>query len=408
MTHGSIVNAGQDGLNDIRETTVRSAATVLAWRSSGCVDGRWRVEGSPTASDAGRQTTAPGRHAGEGRMQWLVRTVRGLEGLVAEEIRERALGTVERIGHREVLVAGVEAARAMMSLRTADDVLLVVAAVDGIGHTRADLPRLAHALSDVDTWLGRRCTGVDVSASFLGHRNYNRFDIEDTVGSALARLLGMPYHSRRLGARPPAGTCSFRVTLADDRATIGLRVADRPLHRRAYKAATLAGTLHPPVAAAMARLAGVRPGEVVLDPCCGAGTLLIESHQPGSRLLGVDIDPRALAAATGNGAGLPIEWLRADAGRLPLDTGAIDRVVVNPPWGRQAPARATLATYPERLWREIERVLRPGGRFVGLLHRQDAEAEVVIPIRLAGRPAVIVAGYAGQLVPSAGTSRSTR
>jgi tRNA (guanine6-N2)-methyltransferase len=340
-------------------------------------------------------------------MRWLARTVRGLEELVAEEIRERGLGTVERIGHREVLVTGAEPTRSM-SLRTADDVLLVVATVDGVGHTRADVSRLARALSDIDLSLERRCTGVDVSASFVGRRNYTRFDIEDTVGAALARMLGLPYYSRRLGARPPAGTCSFRVTLEDAHATIGLRVADRPLHRRAYKAASLAGTLHPPVAAAMARLARIRPGEVVLDPSCGAGTLLIEAYRPDARLLGVDIDGAALAAAAANASGLPIRWLRADAGRLPLAAGSVDRLVVNPPWGRQARARGRLAETPARLWSEAWRVLRPAGRFVALLHQRDAEAEVVVPIRLAGRPAVIVAGYAGQLVPSAGTSKSTR
>lgn len=43
---------------------------------------------------------------------------------------------------------------------------------------------------------------MDVAASFLGKRNDNRYDIEDAVGTEVARAAGLPYHSRRGGARP--------------------------------------------------------------------------------------------------------------------------------------------------------------------------------------------------------------
>jgi hypothetical protein len=84
---------------------------------------------------------------------------------------------------------------------------------------------------------------------------------------ATSERLGLAYHSRRGGKKPPAGTCSWRVTVDGAHATVALRIADRPLHRRAYKRATVAGTPHPPLAAAMVRLADVRPQHTVLDPC---------------------------------------------------------------------------------------------------------------------------------------------
>ncbi|QYC43870.1 Ribosomal RNA large subunit methyltransferase K/L [Nonomuraea coxensis DSM 45129] len=91
----------------------------------------------------------------------------------------------------------------------------------------------------------------------------------------------MPYHSRRGGARPPGGATAWRVTIEDERAVIAVRPAPRPLHRRAYKTASVRGTLHPPPAAAMGELAGLAGAGTaaagvgtVLDPCCGAGTTL--------------------------------------------------------------------------------------------------------------------------------------
>jgi tRNA (guanine6-N2)-methyltransferase len=232
-----------------------------------------------------------------------------------------------------------------------------------------------------------------VSASALGRRAFNRYDLEDAAGAVLARRLGLPYRSRRGGARPPDGGLSWRVTVVDDRATVALRIPARPLHRRSYKLASVPGTLHPPLAAAMLRLAG--SGEVLLDPCCGAGTIAIEAARAGTtaRVLGSDADPAALAASVGNGRGSGVTWALADAGALPVADGAVDRVVVNPPWARQVRPRGRLAAGPEQLWREVRRVLAPAGRVVALLPEPVVPTGLVVerllPVSLFGAHPVV-------------------
>lgn len=53
-----------------------------------------------------------------------------------------------------------------------------------------------------------------------------------------------------------------------------------------------------PVVDAMLRLAGVRAGDVVYDLGCGDGTIVITAARDfGARGVGVDIDPRRIAAA---------------------------------------------------------------------------------------------------------------
>ncbi|MFD0748213.1 methyltransferase domain-containing protein [Phytohabitans flavus] len=314
-----------------------------------------------------------------------------METLVADEIRERGLGQVDLIGHREVHFTSSDPAAAIRALPTADDVLLVAAVIHGIGHTKDDLHRLTE-LGDL-AWAPRR--PLDVSATVVGARRFGRYDVEDALGAHLSRMLGVPYHSRRGGVRPPPGTTSWRVTIEGKRATVAVRQGDRPAHRRAYKRASVPGTLHPPVAAAMVRLAGIAPGDVVLDPCCGAGTLLMEAATSGAGLVGVDRAPAALGAARLNAAGFAVSWIGADAGRLPIRRGSVDRVLVNPPWNRQVPAHGTLATDPACLWSEIRRVLRPHGRLVALLYEDDClpedwPVEAVYPIRISGAKASIV------------------
>ncbi|MEV0349079.1 methyltransferase domain-containing protein [Nonomuraea sp. NPDC050680] len=403
----------------------------------------------------------------------VARAVRGIEPLVAAEIRRAGLGVVRGVRHREVWFETADPGPELLGLRTADDVLLVAAVVEGIGHDREALGRLARAARRLDTesltklvhqitdraadrphevrdgglpygerdsgvldggppyamrdsgvldggppcavrggGVAVRGAGVEVSASFVGRRNYNRFDIEDAVGAELARPLGLPYHSRRDGRVPPEGSTAWRVTLEAGQAVIALRVPARPLHRRPYKTESIPGTLHPPVAAAMAGLARLDRAGTVLDPCCGAGTTLIEARAlaPHARLLGFDHDPHAVHVAAANAARAAahaitpahagrtpatggIAWGVADAGRIPLPDGSVDRVLVNPPWDRQVAPSGRLRRDPGRLWREIHRVLAVDGTVVTLLPEAWQPpgfwVDKVIHLTLSGRHPVV-------------------
>ncbi|WP_433345421.1 TRM11 family SAM-dependent methyltransferase [Microtetraspora malaysiensis] len=110
-----------------------------------------------------------------------------------------------------------------------------------------------------------------------------------------------------------------------------LRIADRPLHRRQYRQRTIPGSLHPPLAAAMARMADIRPGHTVVDPCCGAGTLLLEAatQQPRARVYGFDLNVSALRASRENAAGLPVAF-HPDTERPPTPDGNIDPLRYSP------------------------------------------------------------------------------
>jgi 23S rRNA G2445 N2-methylase RlmL len=324
--------------------------------------------------------------------------VRGIEDVVAAEIGRRGVGEVVGTGHREVrFVAGSPAG--VTALATADDVAVLATEVDGIGRSRSCLARLAAAVAaaDLDAALAVRaeCGGppaatLDVSASSLGRRAFTRYDVEDAVGAALTARLGLPYRSRRGGARPPDGGLTWRVTVVDGRAAVSVRVAARPLHRRPWKVASVPGTLHPPLAAAMVALAGVGPGDVVLDPCCGAGTLAIEAAGAGAAAFGADLDPAAVAAAARNGRAAGVRWLRADAGALPVAAGSVRCALLNPPWGRRVAPAGTLARRPELLGREVRRVLAPGATAVALV--PDVPGAGVPGLRVRRRIPVALAG----------------
>ena len=122
----------------------------------------------------------------------------------------------------------------------------------------------------------------------------------------------------------------------------------------------------PVVAAVLVRLLKPSPGDLVLDPFCGAATNLVvaAAMTPDLRLVVLDHSWAALDAARPNVASLPCVLARADAGSLPLPDGSVDRVVSNLPFGKRVGSHATNVDLYPRFLRGLGRVLAPGGRAV--------------------------------------------
>jgi tRNA (guanine6-N2)-methyltransferase len=311
----------------------------------------------------------------ESHLPVLARTRRGIEWIARAEVRARLGVSKVALGHRELRFSVPELTPELLELGTVDDVFLVAAELDGAGRRRESLARVAAVAADLDLdglagIVGRAGPRTfDVVGSFLGKRNFSRFELEDAVGGALAAASGWSYRSRSGGA-PARGCLSLRVHLADSLATLAVRIADAPLHRRAYRVASIPGSLHPPLARALALLAGLGPGATLVDPFCGAGTIPIEAKLacPGLQAVGFDLDPAALDATRRNveAAAAPVVFAIADAAALPIDDRTADRIATNPPWGAAVGAAGSLASDPASFTAELLRALAPGGRVVVL------------------------------------------
>jgi tRNA G10 N-methylase Trm11 len=137
------------------------------------------------------------------------------------------------------------------------------------------------------------------------------------------------------------------------------------MRHRTYKREHVAASLRPTVAAAMVRLAEIGHGDLLLDPCCGAGTILAEHLESNrnDRALGGDIDKKALSAARSNLRRYQgVHLVRWDARRLPLAEGMCRRIACNPPFGKQLGKPHEIDELYRGLLSECNRVLKPGGR----------------------------------------------
>jgi len=108
--------------------------------------------------------------------------------------------------------------------------------------------------------------------------------------------------------------------------------------------------------------AAVKPGETVLDLGSGAGLDLILAAQtvgPSGRVIGVDMTDAMIERARANVARAGLGNVEVRTGlieALPVDTASVDWVISN----------CVISLSPEkaRVFREIARVLRPGGQML--------------------------------------------
>jgi arsenite methyltransferase len=130
--------------------------------------------------------------------------------------------------------------------------------------------------------------------------------------------------------------------------------------------------------------ASLRPGEVVVDLGCGGGLdvfLAAAKVGPSGKAIGIDMTPEMITRAAANAAkgidGKPItnvEFHLAMIDRLPLPDASVDCVISN--------CVINLAPDKPAVFREIARVLKPGGRLAvsDLVLKKPLPAEIAADV----------------------------
>ncbi|MCB0292543.1 MAG: arsenite methyltransferase [Calditrichaeota bacterium] len=107
--------------------------------------------------------------------------------------------------------------------------------------------------------------------------------------------------------------------------------------------------------------AGVQPGQTVVDIGSGAGIdcfLAAEKVGPAGKVIGIDMTPAMIAKARANaalGGYAQVDFRQGEAEAMPVDDASADWVISN--------CVINLAPDKSKVFREIARVLKPGGQF---------------------------------------------
>lgn len=151
-----------------------------------------------------------------------------------------------------------------------------------------------------------------------------------------------------------------------DTIVLGARPAAVTDRRFSYRVSDIPASLHPTLATAAVLLAPASPDDVIVDPFCGAGTLLAERARlgPYRSLLGIDVKAQALDAARKNLAA--VEHVALHHGDFAdfATRGPVDVILTNPPYGRRVGNPSQMRALHRRLDELAAHALKPGGWLV--------------------------------------------
>lgn len=305
----------------------------------------------------------------------------GLEEVAGEEIVAELGGDIRKLAPGAVIFRVPEIDRRLLELRTTEDVFLLAWGTDSLTHRAVDLDNIEKWTAKQVDWptlfklhhairpRPRGRPSYHLVTQMTGQHVYFRKHAQQALARGLAGHIPESWRYADEGA-------SFEVwlTIHGSVAYCGVRLSDRTMRHRQYKVEHIPASLRPTVAAAMVRLAGVGYEQTVLDPMCGAGTILCEHIEAGRagrkrvKVWGGDRELAALRAAAANlrhcGPALLARW---DACRLPLPPACVERITCNPPFGKQLADPEQVAPLYAQALRECDRVLVPSGRAVFLV-----------------------------------------
>lgn len=191
----------------------------------------------------------------------------GLEFLLVRELRALGLSPRPEPGGCTFATDTAGLYRANYFLRTASRVLLRRATFHA-GHF-GELEKKAATLPWKD-WLP---AGVPVRVEVASYRSRLWHE-----GAVAERVFGAIAH--RLGATPADDRASGQIVLvrlAANECTVSVDSSGDLLHRRGYRLEVTKASMRETLAAALLLWSGWKPGQALLDPFCGSGTIAIEA-----------------------------------------------------------------------------------------------------------------------------------
>jgi putative N6-adenine-specific DNA methylase len=350
-------------------------------------------------------------------LRWFAVVAPGLE-----QVAEREIARLPAISEVTPVEGGIEWSGSLdsgflanLTLSISTRVLVRVGSVEAreFGKLRRRAARLPWPM-----FVGRGGS-VAVRASAHRCRLFHTGGLAENTALAIADAVP---GARPVGPGDPADV-SVLVRGTQDRFTFSVDASGERLHRRGARIESGAAPLRETLAAGLLALAGWQPGTPLVDPTCGAGTIVIEAGtqalgrpagldrafameswpvcatpelaaaatrmrdqarasvraETAAPISGSDHDPRTIESARRNAARAGLESIVTFACRDLSDarpTAPTGLVIANPPYGRRLGDARTAA----RVYRDLGRVLRA--------HFRGWRAAVVAPARIDAARAV--------------------
>ncbi len=209
------------------------------------------------------------------RLAAYIVTAPGLEQVTAAEMSKLDMKVVDLgVGGLTASITWSQLMLAHLHLRTATRILIRIGRFDasGFGDLQAGLREIPF-----HEWLPKRCAlniSVSASASRLNHTGA----IEERVRAVVRRAYDPAFEYE-------GGVHTLHVRVSRNIATISIDATGDPLYQRGWRTEAGPAPIRETLAAALLQWSGAASYKgVLIDPCCGAGTIMIEAAQMARRM----------------------------------------------------------------------------------------------------------------------------
>ena len=205
------------------------------------------------------------------KIDFCVPCLLGLEGLIADELREMDAENVVAENGR-VLFSGDEhtLARANIRSRFAERILIVTGSFEA--HSFEDLFQGVKAI-EWEKWIGKT-DRFPVKGYSLNSDLFSVSDCQSIIKKAMVERLKTKYKIPWF--EETGALYQIQFSIMKNVVTMYIDTSGRGLHKRGYRPDANAAPLKETLAAAMCKLAHLQHYHTLYDPMCGSGTIVIE------------------------------------------------------------------------------------------------------------------------------------
>jgi 23S rRNA G2445 N2-methylase RlmL len=298
----------------------------------------------------------------------LLTTNPGMEDIVREEVRE-VLGLeaniFQNLPGKLVVESDEKSIWKAFSLRSIYHVVKYVASFE-IRKNTEGLMDIYNELKGIEIDDLVNSNTFRVTSQRIGEHAFTSIQVQKYAGQALVEKYGKKVSLE-----------NFDVNVVCDvvgsKCYVGVQLTKDSLHKRFKRPFNHPAAIKAPLAYGMLKMAKVEDGDVLLDPFCGGGTIVIEAAQVWNgriMILGSDINNRFLEGARKNAEAAGVEKhvsLRiADARKLDESYGniVVDKIVTNPPYGVRMGREKNLRRLYLDFLNSAYKIMNPDGKIV--------------------------------------------
>lgn len=205
------------------------------------------------------------------KIDFCVPCLLGLEGLIADELREMEAENV-RAENGRVLFSGDEniLARANICSRFSERILVMTGTFEA--HTFEDLFQGVKAIP-WENWIGKT-DRFPVKGYSLNSDLFSVSDCQSIIKKAMVERLKTKYQIPWF--EETGALYQIQFSIMKNQVSMFIDTSGRGLHKRGYRPDANAAPIKETLAAAMCKVAHLQHYHTLYDPMCGSGTILIE------------------------------------------------------------------------------------------------------------------------------------